>query len=208
MCCRYYIAEDDREGELADIIAGLQRYEGKQVRLSGEIFPTDRVPVIANDRRLKPRPFAMEWGYRLSGGKLLINARSETAGQRELFRDGMKQRRCLIPFSWYFEWETRGKEKRRYAIRPGGMNTCRMAGIYRLEQGRPVFTVLTREPADSIAFIHDRMPVILPEEAGKDWLNPRFTAEDVLCAAMLNVKGEATREEKNDVPDPLQLCFL
>ena len=36
-----------------------------------------------------------------------------------------------------------------------------MAGIYRLEKGVPVFTILTRSPADSIAFIHNRMPVIL-----------------------------------------------
>ena len=105
-----------------------------------------------------------------------------------LFRDGMRHRRCLVPAAHYFEWEKRGKDRIKYAIRPGGAAVMYMAGIYRLENGAPVFTILTREPAAAISFIHDRMPVILPKEAVSDWLNIRYDARDVLAGAVQDVE--------------------
>lgn len=56
-----------------------------------------------------------------------------------------------------------------------------MAGIYRLENGAPVFTILTREPAAAIISHPQRMPVFIPKEAAGDWLNIRYDAGDVLC---------------------------
>ena len=52
----------------------------------------------------------------LSIGKQIINARSETAVDKPLFRDGMLQRCCLIPVMNYFEWEKQGRYRIRYAI--------------------------------------------------------------------------------------------
>ena len=63
-----------------------------------------------------------------------------------------------------------------------------MAGIYRLEKGVPVFTILIRSPADSIVFIHGRMPVILPDEAKADWLNPKYAADDLIRHAAAEVQ--------------------
>ena len=60
--------------------------------------------------------------------------------------------------------------------------------LYRLENGAPVFTILTREPAAAISFIHNRMPVILPKEAAGDWLNIRYDAGDVLAGAVQDVE--------------------
>jgi putative SOS response-associated peptidase YedK len=37
----------------------------------------------------------------------------------------------------------------------------------------PHFVVLTQTATENIAFIHDRMPLMLPEEAVGDWINPR-----------------------------------
>lgn len=62
-----------------------------------------------------------------------------------------------------------------------------MAGVYRIENGKPVFSMLTREPAENIAFIHNRMPVILHPEAKNDWLNVHYAAGDVLKSAVLTV---------------------
>ena len=95
----------------------------------------------------------------------------------------MAQRRCLIPATCYFEWEHRGKEKIKYAIAPESNNMIYLAGIYRKEGTHASFTILTCEPAESIAFIHNRMPVILLAEATGDWLNVRYAATDVLKAA-------------------------
>lgn len=193
MCGRYFIDLDSGDEELESIIDALQRRADVQ---TGEIFPANVAAVIANSRQMKPAPFAMKWGYALGGNRLLINARSETAADRPIFADGMLQRRCLIPASHYFEWERRGSRKTKYAIRPEKAGAMFMAGIYRMEQGRPVFAILTREPAREIAFIHDRMPVILPREAMGDWLNPRYAAADVLRNAVTDVRCQAAENRQ------------
>ena len=99
----------------------------------------------------------------------------------------MQQRRCLIPSTNYFEWEKRGRERIKYAIRECDSPMLYMAGVYRVENGKPVFSILTREPAENIAFIHNRMPVILPAEAKNGWLNIKYTAEDILNSASSRV---------------------
>ncbi len=189
MCGRYFIAEDDTAEDLQQIIEQVnRRYNGETpLKVSGEIFPTDTVPVIANSRSMMPTPFAMRWGYTVPDRQPLINARSEPAAAKIMFKDGMAQMRCLIPAIHYFECEKRGREKIKYAIRPTESGTLYMAGIYRVVAGQPEFSILTRDPAQSIAFIHNRMPVILPLEAHADWLNIRYNGEDVLRAAVTHV---------------------
>jgi len=78
-----------------------------------------------------------------------------------------------------------------------------MAGIYRIEQGKPVFSILTREPAERIRFIHDRMPVVIPRELIRDWINPKYTAEDLLQNAILDVDYQKADEEKDVQPSML-----
>ena len=192
MCGRYYIPDEDSAAELKEIIDQInRRHNVGPVLKTGEIAPSDTAPVLANNRSLAVTPFAMKWGYTMSNGKLVFNARSETASEKPLFRDGMTQRRCLVPAAHYFEWEKRGREKTKYAIKPADVSVLYMAGIYRIENGIPVFSILTREPASSISFIHDRMPVILPRELTTDWLNPRFKAEEVLRSATLDISFSA-----------------
>ena len=89
MCGRFFLADSDNSGELRGIIDQLNR-RGATVK-TGEIFPTDTVPVLANNRNRRVVPFPMQWGYTLPDGRLLINARSETAGEKPLFQDAMRQ---------------------------------------------------------------------------------------------------------------------
>ena len=194
MCGRYYIADEDTAEDLRQIIEEVNRRNNggeKPVKTAGEIFPTDLVPVLANNKNMYPAAFAMEWGYTLPDGRRIINARSETAHEKGMFKDGLKNRRCLIPASSYFEWEKREKEKIKYDIRPVGNGMLDMAGLYRIEGNKAVFTILTREPAESIAFIHDRMPVILPDDIRNDWLNLKYDAAEVMRAAMTEVVYQA-----------------
>lgn len=188
MCGRYYIPEEDNAEELRAIIDEVNRQNKCAPIKKGEIRLTDVAPVLANNRAMVPSAFAMKWGYSLLDGKVVFNARSESASSRPMFQDGMAQRRCLVPAAYYFEWEKRGREKIKYAIGQNERGILYMAGIYRLEKGVPVFTILTRAPADSIAFIHDRMPVILPDEAKADWLNPKYAADDLIRHAATKVQ--------------------
>ncbi len=134
MCGRYYIDDGIDADELQEIIDTVnRRSNADQVKTSGEVFPTDTVPIIANSRAMAPSAFAMSWGYSLPGGKRIINARSESAEEKPMFRDGMAQRRCAVPATNYFEWERVGKQKTKYAIRPAGSRLMYMVGIYRVE---------------------------------------------------------------------------
>ena len=185
MCGRYYIREEDSASDLQEIIDQLNR-KGQTVK-TGEIFPSDTVPVIANSKSMQPSPFAMPWGFTIPDGKLIINARSETAAEKPMFRDGMQQRRCLLPASHYFEWEKRQREKIKYAIKPSGSNMLFMAGLYRIEGNKARFTILTRTPADNISFIHDRMPLILSEDHLFSWLAPTTNPADILPHAITDM---------------------
>ena len=186
MCGRFYVPED---ASIQMIRAIVERLEHRNVKVkTGDVFPGDMAAVVASNRRLQPQPFAMEWGFRLSDGKRIINARSETAAQKAMFADGIRQRRCLIPAQHYYEWEKANGRKVKYAIEPEGAEGFFLAGIYRIEAGKPVFTVLTRNASECIAFIHERMPVILPGEATSDWLNPKYHGDDILKAAMTQMK--------------------
>lgn len=182
MCGRYNFS---KESGSETIQAVLENLRSRQIDVkTGEICPGDIAAVIASNRVLDPQAFGMKWGYKLPDGKILFNTRSETAAQKAVFADGMRQRRCLVPADCYYEWQKTGQGKQKYEIAPRATNGFFLAGIYRIEQGMPVFSILTREPAESIAFIHNRMPVILPYEVMKDWLNPKYNGTEILWHAM------------------------
>lgn len=184
MCGRYWIEADDA-AEIADA-ARARTPEGAVMKRSGEIFPGDFVPVLAPDRRRRPSGFCMRWGYSGQRG-LVFNARSETALSKPMFRDGMLERRCLAPLTRYFEWEKRGTRRVRHALTPRGGGRFYLAGLYRLEDRLPVFTVLTRAPVGDLARLHDRMPVLLRAEDAGAWLDPSGDPVRLLERAWLDV---------------------
>ena len=47
--------------------------------------------------------------------------------------------------------------------------------------------ILTRDAADGIRFIHDRMPVILPTEAAGEWIRPSSDPEKLLKLARTDI---------------------
>lgn len=188
MCGRYRIEDARDSAELHAIIEAVNRRSREPVKTSGDIFPTDLAPVVANSRRLVPAAFAMRWGYTLEDGRHLINARSETAAIRPMFSEGLRQRRCAVPATSYYEWQRAGRVKKvKYDIRPAEGGLFYLAGIYRIEAGVPVFAILTREPAQTVAFIHDRMPVILSSALVNAWLDPACVPEEILERALTDV---------------------
>ena len=195
MCCRYMLEESP---ELRPIVEAMNRsplsgrvFPADTLRFSGEIRPSDTVPVLAPARSGHPAVFPMRWGF--TGKSLLINARSETAASRPLFRDSWQSRRCAVPASCYFEWEHlpapdgRKKAGTRYLLRQRDSALTWLCGLYRMEEGIPCFVILTREPGESLRFIHDRMPLILPESAVGGWIRPETRPEELLPLAQTDL---------------------
>lgn len=164
MCGRYYIAAEDRD--LAEI---LEAVEFAAAVKTGEIAPSDPAPVLRSGGEIT----AMRWGYpRFDGKGLIINARSETAAEKAMFRGDLRTGRCLVPASWYFEWEKRRDSRIRYRLRPREAGPVWLAGLSRRERdGEYRFVILTRAASPDIAFIHERMPVILPRRTHDAWLH-------------------------------------
>lgn len=170
MCGRYYIDPDQEEIE--GIARQLERENQKRplpypLKTRGEIFPSDVVPVQAGEDHYLP----MQWGFRAFDKQLIINARSETALEKPLFKEAMRDRRCLIPASGYYEWAGSKGKKQRYAFFFPGQ-TLYLAACYRTEPGKdlPVFVILTREAEEAYRPIHTRMPVIIPKDRALAWL--------------------------------------
>ena len=188
MCGRYSLGGEDLLQEMREIIHEVNRRAlGDGVKSSGEAYPSDTVPVIATSRGMRPGIFPMRWGYLLPDGKRIINARSETAASKPLFQDGIRRRRCVIPAVHYFEWTHGGQPRARYAIAPREGMTF-LAGVYRMEGDTPAFAILTRGAAEEIAFVHDRMPVMLPRELIEAWIDPASDPAPLLERAVTQVR--------------------
>ena len=199
MCTRFYVEPDTEETReiireaLRSPLVGKFHHAGCAVLSSGEIRPSNVVPVIAPNREGKRTAFPMRWGFRFPGRPLVVNARTETAAEKPAFRESWAKRRCVIPARWYYEWEhlvgNSGQRKTgdRYMIQPRGADVTWLCGLYRIEDGLPAFTVLTREPSEELRRIHDRMPLVLPAERVGEWIRPGASPEDLLGYAVTDM---------------------
>lgn len=208
MCTRYALEKDLPElKEIADeVLQSLlaQRFVATHARpivTSGEVRPTDIVPVIAPNAKGLKTVFPMQWGFLNKDNKrTLFNARVETAGEKPTFKDAWQSHRCIIPASYYFEWahlkSPDGREKTgdRFAIQPSGCTLTWLCGLYRIENGYPVFVILTKAPTMELSKIHDRMPLMLPKDRIEDWINPSSNPEELLSYALTDMIIEKAEE--------------
>ena len=204
MCGRYYV--EDADEAMRKILDALNRAPltarmtaalGREAVGGGEIAPSQIVPAMAANRRGGREVFPMKWGYALRGRSgLVINARSETAGEKPLFRESWRSRRCVLPASRYFEWVRTalpdGKQRlgQRYTLwprteKPDAGGLMYLAGLYRLEEdGFPAAVILTRAPGEEIAWLHDRMPLILDRETAAQWIRPGSDPAELVSRAV------------------------
>jgi putative SOS response-associated peptidase YedK len=74
------------------------------------IAPTQNVAVIRlvdGQRQLRPLRWGLipRWAKDLKIGSRMINARSEEAATKPVFRSALKRQRCLVPCTGFFEWK-------------------------------------------------------------------------------------------------------
>lgn len=110
-----------------------------------------------------------------------INARSETAADKKLFAKAFERQRCLVAADYWIEWQRGERGKQPFAIRPSEAEPFFFAGIWskaaKLPDDHPAsgevtFAILTGEPNDDIAHIHNRQPQALTAEASRAWIDP------------------------------------
>ena len=175
MCSRYFLDAD------GNIIAYTFRVPlTDRIKRRFNIAPTQQAPVVregASGREVALLRWGLVpfWAKDLKIGTSMINARSGGIEAKPAFRDAVKTRRCVVPATGFFEWEGEPGRKQPYAITVPGQELLAFAGLWerwKPPEGEPVetFTIVTTEANESIARIHDRMPVILPLDAVDTWL--------------------------------------
>lgn len=141
-----------------------------------DAFPRSSVPVVVADDANRLQPALLVWGYLVPGRPdPVFNARIETAAATPLWRESLAQRRCIVPARAFFEphrTETAlsprtGKAVRQlYRFSPRDNAMLLMAGIWQDER----FSILTTAPDESVALVHDRMPLTLAPRDARTWL--------------------------------------
>ncbi len=117
-----------------------------------------------------------------------LNAKSETIFALPSFRNSIKHKRCLILVDGFYEWRTIGKQKYPYFIHSKNNEPFAFGGIYNdwvnKDTGEIIntFSIITTEANPLLAKIHNvklRMPLILPKEVEKDWLNMNLIEKEI-----------------------------
>lgn len=127
------------------------------------------------------------WAKEAKIGSRMINARAETLAEKNAYKSSYKKRRCLIPADGFYEWQKLDDSKdapkskirkQPMFMRAGDGSPLAFAGLWSVWRGpdkdqEPLrsVTIITTTPNDTMAPIHDRMPVILGEDAWATWLD-------------------------------------
>jgi len=158
--------------------------------ISWNIAPSQDVLAIRYNGETGQRSLdALRWGLIPSWAKdekiafKTINARMETVETAPSYRSAFKKRRCLIPADGFYEWRRHGGPKAPFSI---GMKDDRPFVFAALWEGWKApgsndwlrtCTIITTEANELVAQIHDRMPVILPEQFHAAWLGESHVAD-------------------------------
>lgn len=204
MCGRYASARST--GDLAALLGATDETGEKLAEPDYNVAPTKDVPaaVVREDER---RLVALRWGLVPSWatdpsiGSRLINARVETVASKPAFRAAFARRRCLLPADGYYEWKPPAEgrasaknPKQPYFLRPADGSPFVMAGLYEVwtdAEGRHWWTatVITTDAPDEHGHIHERAPLTVPQDAWRDWLDPRRPGADLLADLPAAVTG-------------------
>jgi putative SOS response-associated peptidase YedK len=146
------------------------------------IAPTDVAPVIVQDEAGR-RTEHMQWGLVPSWskdpavGQKLINARADTLAEKPSFRTAFKRRRCLVPADGFFEWKGEKGSKQPFFVHRRDGRPFAFAGLWEYWEGvggaLVTYTIVTTEPNELCATVHNRMPVILASSDYDAWLDHR-----------------------------------
>ena len=183
MCGRF--SQQRPASELAEIFAAEPLVENPGARFN--VAPTDDALVVVQ-REERRAITAYRWGLvphwskDLKAGSRMFNARAETLTTSPAFRDAFKRRRCIVPVDSFYEWRREGKLRQPFNIVRLDGRPLALAGLWAgwRDPGsdpeapliRRTFTIVTTTPNDAMADLHDRMPVILPDDAWDRWLDP------------------------------------
>ena len=198
MCGRYTLKAG---GQSIARLLGLS--EEPELGSRYNIAPTQQIPVVQEEdgsRKLEMMHWGLipSWANDPSIGSRMINARSETVAEKPSYRSAFKRRRALIIADGFYEWKKTEDGKQPYYLRLGSGGPFGFAGLWETwsgaepEGGKELrsATIITTEPNEVAAEIHNRMPVILPQELHEAWLDPENDDQEELLSMLAPYPAE------------------
>lgn len=212
MCGRYVSAHSRADLQTLYEISS----PGEELRPSWNVAPTQQVYGIIErgdpdsddvDRTLRAFRWGLvpSWAKDPSIGSRLINARVETLADKPAWRKAFRSRRVILPADGYYEWQAvdvDGKvRKQPYFIHPDGERVLSFAGLYELwpdpakdddDPDRWLWsaTIITGQATGPLGEIHERTPLILPDDRVADWLDPTLTDPDKVQQLLAGIRVE------------------
>ena len=218
MCGRF--GRLSRFERIAQLTALAIRNEAGELAPSYNIAPGTLQPVIVGTREgaaMRPLLWGLVpyWAKDSKKGARPINAQCETAAAKPMFRTLMRERRCLIPADWFYEWKTMPAGKAPYLVRMASREPFLIGGLwdtwhYGRDDALATFTVLTCVPNEMTATLHDRMPLIVAPSDAPRWLDrSEHDVHDLLRpypAEEMNAYRVGTRvnSAQNDDPELIE----
>jgi putative SOS response-associated peptidase YedK len=191
MCGRYVSPEDAAIERAFDV----GRSNGNPFPRKFNVFPTDTVPFLRSRRDVPGMVLsAARWGlvpHWWKDAKLPARpnhiARLEEVAEKPTWRDAWRRARCLIPAEGWYEWQEIGRidpstgeiskaKQPHFVRRSDGRLSC-FAGLMsywkdpQTGDGLVSCAILTVDATGSLAGIHERAPVVLPEALHAEWLD-------------------------------------
>jgi len=187
MCGRF--SQQRPASELAEIFAAEPLADELGPRFN--VAPTDEANVVVqrDDRRAIT---AYRWGLiphwadKAKVGSRMFNARSESLTSSPAFRDSFARKRCLVPVDGFYEWQRSEGRRQPFSIGRGDGRPLVLAGLWDgwrdpvADRVIQTFTIVTTTPNRQLDWLHDRMPVLLPDDAWARWLDPHTDPGELL----------------------------
>jgi putative SOS response-associated peptidase YedK len=179
MCGRF--SQQRPASELAEIFAAEPLADELGPRFN--VAPTDDAHVVVQrDERRAITAYRWglipHWADAAKVGSRMFNARAETLTSSPAFRDALRRKRCLVPVDGFYEWKREGTRRQPYLIAGSDGRPLALAGLWSgwldptTNRVIRTLTIVTAGPNAQVADLHDRMPVVVPEEAWSTWLDP------------------------------------
>ncbi len=181
VCGRYNFDSDFPDSKLAAIVEMMEK-KWPGAYKTGEIFPGDTAPaIIEQNGKIVAVPAVFGFpGFQ--DGKLLINARSETAAEKRTFSESLEKRRVILPATGFYEW-SHDADRTKYLFTIDSRPVIYLCGVYKVIDGEYRFVILTRAANESMVETHDRMPVIATEHEVRPYLSNYETALGIISSA-------------------------
>jgi putative SOS response-associated peptidase YedK len=190
MCGRFYL---DVANEKLKAHYQLRQVPNLVARYN--IAPTQDIPVVRQSEQGRELVM-LHWGLIPSWAReekshySMINARAETVASKPAFRSAFRKRRCLIPASGFYEWQSQAKHKQPYAIAMQDGELFSMAGVWghwEGDDGKIIesCSIIVTNANKVLRPIHERMPVIIAPGDYEKWLTSRGVEIDNLTPLLL-----------------------